>query len=176
MKRKAVSTWLFMLTIVSNLTLIAHAENITITQDTDLTENPAEVTVTAEVSSDYSVIIPKEMVLTQNEAGDYECGYTVDIKGVIADNQYLSVVPQSEIVISTDGKDDVPLTVEQQVIYFRSSDYTGDLSQSTDTVKIDDTSIESNGNISVKDGYKLTTGSWSGTLLFDISLNEDDGN
>lgn len=173
MKRKVVETLLIACMVISNMTMLAHAENITITQDTDLSTNPAEVTVTAEVNSDYSIIIPKEMVLTKNKDGEYECDYTVDIKGVIADNQYLSVVPQSEITINTEGKSGVVLTIEQPIINFRSSTYEGDLSQSTDTVKIDDTAIESNGKLSVKDGYSLTSGSWSGTLLFDISLNED---
>lgn len=174
MKNKMISM-LLVLGLIGSQALIVNAEELVVTQDTDLSVNPAVVTVTANVGSQYAVIIPKNMQLTMQEDGSYQCNYTIDVDGVISDNQYLSVVPQSEIVISTDGKDDVPLVVTQEVKNFRSSLYAGDLSSDSSTVKIDgtDTVDEASGNIRVKDGYTLTSGSWQGSLMFDISLNDD---
>lgn len=150
------------------------ADEVIVNQDSDLS-NPAMVTVTADVGGQFTVTIPKEMVLTLRDDGQYRCDYTVDVDGEIADNAYVSVIPQSEINISTQGKDDVVLSVSQDVKYFRSTTFTGDLSGSTDTVKIDvtDTTPEANGNLVVKEGYTLTSGKWEGTLLFDINLNWD---
>lgn len=151
------------------------AEELVVDQNTDLVTNPAMVTVTAEVGGQYTVTIPKEMVLTLRDDGSYQCDYTVDVDGVIADNAYISVVPQSEINISTPGKDDVVVSVTQGIKYFRSSTYVQDLTGSIDTVKIDgaDATPEATGNLSVKEGYTLTSGSWEGVLLFDIALNWD---
>lgn len=176
MKKRLVS--LLSVGILSTELLIgmpAFAEELVVDQNTDLVTNPAMVTVTAEVGGQFTVTIPKEMVLTLQDDGSYQCDYTVDVDGTIADNAYVSVIPQSEINISTQGKDGVVVSVTQGIKNFRSSTYAEDLSGSTDTTKIDaaDATPEATGNLSVKEGYTLSSGSWEGVLLFDIALNWD---
>ena len=167
------------ISLIASLTLSgvsASAEELVVNQDTDLINNPAMVTVLAEVNGQFSVTIPKVMVLTLQNDGSYQCDYTVDVDGRIADNSYVSVIPESEITISTPGKDDVLVAVTQGIHNFRSATYTGDLSGKSDTTKIDvtDSTPEATGNLRVKDEYTLTSGTWEGTLMFDISLNWDE--
>ena len=147
------------------------ADEMVVNQDTDLTANPAAVTVTAEVGGQYTVTIPKELKLTLQADGSYQCDYTVDVDGVIAENSYISVVPQNEIMISQEGKEDVAITVTQGVQKFRSTNYSGDIAEDTAKIITGEGTPEATGNLSVKEGYTLTSGNWAGTLLFDINLN-----
>lgn len=149
------------------------SENLEITQDTDLSQNPAMVTVTAEVGGQYTVTIPKVLVLTLQEDGGYATDYTVDVDGRIADNAFVSVIPQSEITIATEGKDPVPVTVTQGIKYFRSSTYAGELNGESTKIDAADAAPEATGNLRVKDGYTLTSGSWEGQLFFDIAFTWD---
>jgi len=64
--------------------------------------------------------------------------------------------------------------VNQEITKVRGSDYDDNLSLISDTTKIDTNNPEISGTIIIKDGYKLTSGKWSGTLDFNISLEEDE--
>ena len=174
MKRKILML-LTVMVVVSTPTINSKAETITVTQDTDLTTNPAAVTVTAEVAADYTIVIPKDMKMYKNDNNEYIYEYNIDVDGTIGDDEYISVIPQGEITLSTEGKDDVLITVTQEKQHFRSSTYVGDISTDPLAVLIDgtDTIPEANGLLQVKEGYKLTSGNWSGTLVFDISLEKD---
>lgn len=174
MKRKILML-LTVMVVVSTPAINSKAETITVTQDTDLTANPAAVTVTAEVAADYTIVIPKDMKMYKNDNNEYIYEYNIDVDGTIGDDEYISVTPQGEITLSTEGKDDVLITVTQEKQHFRSSTYVGDISTDPLAVLIDgtDTTPEANGLLQVKEGYKLTSGNWSGTLVFDISLEKD---
>lgn len=128
------------------------------------------VTVTAQVDGSYTVTIPKEIVLTLQEDGSHAGNYDIDVEGVIANNSYVSVVPQAEITLSSEGRDDVPCDVTQDIKYFRSRGFSGDISG--EYTKIADGS-EASGTVKTRDGYALASGSWQGTLVFDINLNTD---
>lgn len=137
--------------------LISHAET-------------QSVTVTAQVDGEYTVTIPKEIVLTLQEDGSHAGNYDIDVAGTISDSSYVSVIPQGEIVISSEGREDVPCDVAQAIRYFRSSSYAGELTEGY--TKIAD-GTEASGTVKTRDGYHLTSGHWQGTLLFDINLNND---
>lgn len=118
----------------------------------------------------YTVTIPKELELFLGSDGTYQCNYTIGVSGMLESHAFVNVTPQSEVTMSADGKEDVQLSVTQDVTQFRSSDYKGELTDSS--VKIGSGSNVT-GNISVKEGYSLTAGSWGGTLTFDIALNHE---
>lgn len=130
-------------------------------------------TVTAQVDGEYTVTIPKEIVLTLQDDGSHAGSYTVDVNGTIPKNAYVTVVPDNEVTLSSNGRTDVQCDVTQAIRTFRATSYDGDLSGSTDTVKIDNDAVEANGTVKTKDGQTLVSGTWNGTLNFNISLNYD---
>lgn len=82
----------------------------------------------------------------------------------------MSVVPESEIALHSDGRDDVQCDVTQQIIKFNSTASDADLTGVTDTVKIDNNAVEASGRIRTKDGQYLASGHWAGVLNFEINL------
>jgi len=171
MKKKLLST-LLVCGMLASQTLLTSAEEIIVTQDTDLLANPAVATVTASVYSQYRVTIPKNMEMTRQEDGSYQCNYTVNVEAEIAANEYVSVIPQNEVLMTTEGKEDVPVVITQEVQHFRSSYYQGDVSAEPNVVKLGETNT-AEGNISVSEGYSLSAGEWTTAVMFTISLNDE---
>ncbi len=123
-----------------------------------------------ESSGQYSVSIPKEMVLTLREDGSYQCDYSVGVSGSLESHAFVSVEPQGEVVLSSENGDTVNVTVYQDVTNFRSSEYKGELSENS--VKIGP-GVDAAGTLLVEGSNSLTEGVWVGTATFDITLNHE---
>ena len=170
MKKKIITTFLFAASLLfGTSTSAVYAQNDVYTSPTD----SANVTVTATVDSEFMVSIPQTMELNQVSKGVWQYEYSIDVDATISANQYVSVVPTSEVELEQTGKDSVYLTVTQQAQKFRASDYKGVLAADEVCVDATDATPEATGLITVKDGYKLTTGYWEGTLSFEISLVDE---
>lgn len=167
MKKKILTSMLLAASLlISSSTVSANAENETYNKPTD----SATVTVTATVESEFIVSIPKTMELVQKEKGVWTCDYEIDVDAVISSSQYVSVIPDSEVILQQDGKDDVVLTVDQKFTIFRPAEYTGELADGETLVDASDITPETTGLIKVADGYELTAGYWEGYLNFEIEL------
>jgi hypothetical protein len=168
MKKKLLSI-LLSLSLISGQTLIINAEETVVTGNADSIANPAKCTVTATVESHYTVIVPKELELTKNDDNSYRSIYQVKVEGDIAEDEYVRVVPENEIMLSTKGKDSVPIVVTQEIQNFMSTYYNGELLAEPTTVKLGETNI-AEGSLNVKENYELSAGEWYGTLMFNIGL------
>jgi len=74
------------------------AENTT--SQTATGDGNSTCTVSATIVSSYSVSLPATLTLSYNEGtGEYENTYTVGVKGVIGDAQFISVVPDASFTI-----------------------------------------------------------------------------
>ena len=77
----------------------AYAENAT--SQTATTDGSLNCTVSAVVSSTYSVSLPATLTLSYNDGtGKYENTYTVGAKGNILPTQYVSIVPAESFIMT----------------------------------------------------------------------------
>lgn len=176
MKNKCLKSLLAVMLATSMFSMTVFAEDDVYTEELDSAEGSHACLVTAEVASSYTVAIPKTMYLEKNEDGEYVHEYEIDVDADIDIDEYIEVAPQAEVTLSTVGKDDVIISVTQEVTKFRGSNYSEDLTDVTDTALVDstDTTAEATGSLAVKEGYSLSAGSWEGPLVFDISLKHDE--
>lgn len=122
-------------------------------------ENSCEVY--ANKPSYFSVIISKKISMdsTSNEGT-----YTVKIKGDIAGNEKIEIVPEPIVTFKQKGKVDVL----GQVLQERTSFKIGDGFVTEDNIK---EGIETEGKISVDN---IGAGEWKGTFNFDIRFISDE--
>ena len=74
------------------------------TSQTAMGDGSSTCTVNANISASFSVSLPATLALAYNDSnGKYENTFTVGVKGVISDSQYVSVVPDSSFVLSNTG-------------------------------------------------------------------------
>lgn len=133
-------------------TLPVHAE---VTENIDIdTAGAQSALVTANMDSSFSVKIPKTIVLIDDGTGTntYSCTYEITTSGDIAGDEVLKVVPDEEVTLSSDGKDDITASVAQEK---NSWGYT--------SLGVD----KAEGTVSTTE---VSAGSWEGNLNFDISL------
>ena len=114
-------------------------------------DNSSACTVYATVTSSFSVVIPKTIILD----GTTKTGeYSVDVKGDIAGDETITVTPAASFTMKQDGKADVTANVTQVKASWTVTDLA---SASTTTGE-----IEAAG---------LSAGSWNGAVNFAIALN-----
>ena len=116
-------------------------------------EGTQSVIVTASISPDYTVTIPK--TLTLNKEGTAE--YTVTASGEIEKLSTLTVTPDESFALTT-AYDSATAKVSQEKTAWSATDLMTDSEQST------------TGSVVVDGG--LAPGEWSGTFNFEIALNE----
>lgn len=140
-------------TLLIGILALANSVNVlAVTTDiqgsgTDAKETGSSI-VEADMPSWYTVKIPKKITIdSELAAGEY----IVNVTGDIAGNMKVHVVPESDIILTQEGKDDIIATISQNKTSWSFNEMGTDIS----------------GSISVPD---LSAGMWTGTLHFDILL------
>ena len=139
-----------------------------------LVVNAAEsqsVRVTADIRESYTVTLPKSLKLTVDSSGNAICDYNVDVDGSIAGGNIVSVVPDETFVLTQTGKDNVVASVNQNNKVFYDADFTGDVGSEKKFVNDSAADTDASGTITASG---LGAGSWSGNLMFNISLTSAD--
>jgi hypothetical protein len=173
-----VATMVMPLTAFAATTYSNSTANVTnvknaITTDKDSTSDDTKVTVTASQASTFSVTIPKSIVLAGASGGTNSATYDITVKGNIASDEVVKVVPASSFNMKDDkkGKADIEATVSQTTQNFvdaatKKATYREDASYST--IGTNNNKIENAGTVTVTG---LSAGSWTGNFNFTISLN-----
>lgn len=119
-------------------------------------EKQISVPVEVMVSSNYTVTVPKKIVLTKTEGSDvYTSTYMVNVKGDIAGDEHVTVAIKNEdVALKQTGKTDVTAHAAIDPKSFSSTDLVGE-----------GTNI--NGTVSVA---ALSSGTWTGDVEFTASL------
>ena len=120
-------------------------------QNTDDEDYTNQTNVFAELGSEYSVTIPKTIVLS---GIDKKASYYVKVKGDIAGYETVNVIPDETVSLYTKNK----------------GVQTGIINQDKTAWKIDNFDTDANGNI---EASGLTAGKWSGTFNFNINLEDE---
>ena len=111
----------------------------------------ANTTVYAEIGSEFTIIIPKHIVI---DAETKTGAYTVGVTGDIAGNETVKIIPEESFAMTQSGKSDITASVSQDKTEWVFSEML-------------ENNVIGNGSISVED---LTAGSWSGNFNFSIAL------
>ncbi len=154
--------------ITSGIILLAgafpcFAENAT--SQTANSDGTSNCTVNATIVSTYSVSLPATLTLSYNEGtGKYENSYTVGVKGVIGDNQYISVVPDSSFTVrNSSGISSGTAAVAQTKTKWKNS-----ASAADETLINAATYATTNGSVSVE--LPNVADTYSGTFTFTYSI------
>ena len=127
---------------------------------TDKSVSKTAVTeVKASIKSSYEITLPKTMTVNNGNNA-----YTVNVKGDLAGDETISVVPDATVSLASEGKDAVVgnITQEKQTFtYADASKKTNDVLTGTDAA----------GNINING---LTAGHWAGTFNFNVGTKEND--
>ena len=125
---------------------------------TNESDNKSPVTeVKASIKSSYEVMLPKTMSVINGDNA-----YTVNVKGDLAGDEEIAVVPDATVSLSSEGKNAIKgnITQEKQTFtYADASKKTNDVLTGTDAA----------GNISING---LTAGHWTGTFNFNVGTNK----
>lgn len=143
--KKRISILLAELIIVATSGTVVFAETQSISSN-----SKAEVDVVANLTSNYSVIVPKNLEIS---ATSKTVAYQAQVNGDISGTEMVTVEPESTFLLSSMGKSDVTATVTQDKTKF----LVGDMNTTT------------NGIVTAQG---LTAGNWSGKFSFNIKLGE----
>ncbi len=148
----------------SAMPMSAFAEQV---EDQTLTANDtASVEVVISTASQYEVKIPKKLTLTVPATQNAEIPYTYMVKGSIAGNEQVKVVPDATVTMQQEGKEDNEGTITQDKQVWSCSDFeTLNGSNAAEIVWSEATP----GNILVEN---MSAGVWNGTFNFNIALEE----
>ena len=124
-----------------------------ITKDT----TSASVNVSAEIANFYTVTLPKTIKLDPDTK---DSGYSLTVKGDIAGNENITVIPDTTFTMETNGKDNVTANVTQEKTAFTYEEAAANDGKGTTTTG----SVEA-GN--------LTAGTWTGTFNFNVACKEE---
>ena len=108
------------------------------------------------IDGDIIVWLPTSLVLNgTNKANEYTAEYGVRVKGNIAGNEVVSIVPDESVLLKQQGKENITATITQEKQEFTYSDLkAGATSTSTGTITAN----------------SLSAGSWNGSFNFTVSL------
>lgn len=121
-------------------------------QNTDDEDFVSATNVFAEIGSEYTVTIPKTIVLSGvTKSAEYKASVSGDIAGY----EKINVVPDEEVTLSKKNK----------------TSQIGTITQDKTTWKVSDFDIDANGQVTAN---SLTAGKWSGAFIFNINLESDD--
>ena len=113
-------------------------------------EGSNQVSVYAEIGSQYTVTIPKTITLDRStKTGTY----TVSVTGDIAGDEAVKIVPDASLTMSQTDKADV----------------TASITQDKTTWEVSEFGTAGNGSISANE---LTAGAWNGTFNFNVGLEK----
>ena len=158
MKNKSILT-MFLASLICMSSTITTFADVTETQivNNDSENKSPSVDVKASIKSTYEVTLPKTMTVNNGDNA-----YNVNVKGDLAGDEAISVVPDATVSLSSEGKDAVVgnITQEKQTFtYADASKKTNDVLTGTDAA----------GNISING---LTAGHWAGTFNFNVGTNK----
>lgn len=157
MKNKKFITYLLLgTTLLSAIPAVAYKDSVgSFTTENIESNATSNTTVYAEIGSEFKVIIPKHIILDGTEK---KGEYLVTVEGDIAGLEYVSVVPDKNITLSSANLASVvaPITQDKTAWFY-------------DEI-LPETKVIGNGLIDAKD---ITAGSWNGNFNFNISLNEE---
>ncbi len=139
--KKILSVLLIASTLISNISIPSFAlENNDIKAST--------------IQPSFSITIPKSLTLSGSD-NDFSVGnYNVTVSGEINDDEVLTVKPDDNFYLKSNGKNDVLAQINQE------------------STKWYNTQLNTTSKGSIK--ALLTAGSWDGTFNFDISLEKDE--
>ena len=121
-------------------------------QNTNNTDFTDEVSVYAQIGSEYKVTIPKTVVLS---GVSKKADYLVKVAGDIAGYETVKVIPDENFKLLATGKDA----------------QTAKITQDKTSWKVDDFDTDANGNISAPG---ITAGKWQGAFNFEINLDSEE--
>lgn len=150
MKKRILSIILLFSLLFTNFTVYAETEEIT-------TDKVASSVVNAEVNSSFSVQIPKSITLISDDEGYYGSYYTVSLKGNIAGNESLFVTPDETVTLTEGSKDNISAMVYQEATGLCYDEINNEFAELKGVIFTEE---------------KLSAGNWTGSLNFDIKLNE----
>lgn len=144
-------------------------------------DKTASTAVYATQASSFSVLAPVVLVMDGSAANQtHQAVGEVRVKGNIAGNEYISVIPDDSFKLHQSGKNDVTATVSQGAKYFCTqtaydSGLINDLEDvaSTLTTNLEDTktTVTLTADDSTKSGDAgISAGSWSGSYSTNITL------
>ncbi len=108
------------------------------------------------IDGDIIVWLPTSLVLNgTNKANEYTAEYGVRVKGNIAGNEVVSIVPDESVLLKQQGKENITATITQEKQEFTYSDLK------------DGATSTSTGNVIAN---SLSAGSWNGSFNFTVSL------
>lgn len=139
--------------------------NVTFANERGVTETSTPITsggsqsvaVSANQGSVFSVTIPKKITLENTVKGKSESNYTIEVRGDIASNEVLKVIPDNSFNMNQDGGRTFPVSVAQTVTTAVWNEMT----------EVNPKTIS--GNLS---GTNMTAGDWQGIFNFNISLDK----
>ena len=127
----------------------------TVTNESD---NKSPVTeVKASIKSTYEVMLPKTMTVNNGDNA-----YNVNVKGDLVSDETISVIPDTTLSLSSEGKDAIIGNITQEKQEFTYID----VSKKTDDIL---TGTDAAGNINING---LTAGHWSGIFNFNVEINK----
>lgn len=145
-------------TLVLAMPLTAFAQDFT-------DAGSGSVTVTANVTSTYTVRLPATIELTRDaETGKYKADYTVGVRGQLAATNRIEVTPTPSVEL-TDGSHTVNAAVTQTVIAWEHDQSRVNENPTTHVLISPTEFIETSGHIETVFEH---LGSYSGTLNFKI--------
>lgn len=116
--------------------------------------------VEAEVGGDFTVTIPKKIVLSRDS---YSSTYEVTVSGNIAGDEKVIVSPDESFEMAQANKPSVKMAVTQDVTEFLAED----LAKEDENALVVGTTVF--GTVSVQEG-SFSAGKWEGTFNFTICL------
>ena len=114
----------------------------------------ASAHIYADIDSYYTISLPKVIKLDKSTKTS---DYAVNVKGGLAGNEAIKVVPDSSFMLSQSNKESVEATVEQEKTTFTCKDIED----------AEDSGVSEAGKVSAPG---LTAGSWEGTFNFNTEV------
>lgn len=172
MKNKIISLSLLVALVCTSMPVYAYTDSVGTVNETQTIESSeaAQCEIYAEVGSEFTVTIPKQITLD----GESKTGtYTVSCKGDIAGDEYVSVIPDASFTMSQQGKADVTANIVQTKNQFRTNGYGAALLDTE--VLMNDASGANGTEISgTIEASTLTAGTWNGVFNFTITLTQEE--
>lgn len=172
MKNKIISLGLLATLICTSMPVYGYTDSVGTVDETQTIQSneAAQCEIYAEVGSEFTVTIPKQITLD----GESKTGtYTISCKGDIAGDEYVSVIPDASFTMSQQGKADATANITQAKRQFRTNRYGAALLDTE--VLMNDASGANGTTISgTIEASALTAGAWNGVFNFTIALTQEE--
>lgn len=128
MKKKVVSCLLTLMSVITLTGIVPvqtfadEADTAAVTTQEVTAAGKQGATVKYDQASNFTVTIPKSIALSGNKTATYQ----VKVKGDVAGNEKVTVVPDAEVTLNdANGKDPVTGTITQTKTEFSSAEISG---------------------------------------------------